>query len=111
MKTFIELKALAEKATPGYEWEAVSPSAAIIRVGVGTEWKTIVPRVYLTDAEYIAAANPETVIALIDDLIAARGIIIKLIRLDQTRGYLTGSEWSDLVVMFREALDAMKVQP
>lgn len=59
-----ELEAKAKAAPPGYEWEAVSPSSAIIRVGVGTKWKTIVPRVYLADAEFIAAANPTTILEL-----------------------------------------------
>ena len=73
--TLTELKALAQKATP--RWAARERGAGIYREfeihdSGGILFRSTSYGRMEADAELIAAANPATVIALIDDLIAAR---------------------------------------
>ena len=104
------LRELAEKATPG-EWHASEilgePGARVVTVGdyslIATD-----PQGYPVwserDAAYVAAANPQTILALLDRLAAAEALLRDIDRwdgFDPSNPQMTGAELDAL----RESID------
>ena len=98
MSDYIELKRLAEDATPG-RWTAYDTHGRRFIEAIGTEDHVVCAtpkKQWLKDSEYIAAADPVTVLALIAEVESLREHKQLLVDLREADGY---ESWASVLVM------------
>lgn len=98
MSDYIELKRLAEDATPG-RWTAYDTHGRRFIEAIGTEDHVVCAtpkKQWLKDSEYIAAANPAAVMALIAEVESLREHKQLLVDLREADGY---ESWASVLVM------------
>lgn len=95
------LKALAEKATPG-PWVVTGGDNNLYGVDAQDDYVTLSDSTLpVSDAEFIAAANPEVVLALIERVQAAEAVIAEV-----TEAWWSGTEPGDDGILYTDQVEA-----